>query len=112
MSIEVCAKQFKDYDLMLPEWEAFYYSNNARTIRGILLLNGVKDLEFHLSIVKVKLLVPTNLDSHLFSSILNVKALDHLTKGSLVYNSADKKPISKLFTYPCSIVTFSICNLR
>lgn len=62
-------------------------------------------------VVKVKFLVPAYFNSYIFSSILNIEALDNLTECSLIYYVAYEKSVPNLLSDPCPVVALGINNL-
>jgi hypothetical protein len=106
--IEVLAEELEDQDHVRPERERIDDSHDACLIRWVMLLDGSQYPVLNLSVIKVELLVPTNLNGNLSAGILDVKALDDLAKGPFVDNLGHKVSVSDMLPDSGAIVTFGI----
>lgn len=65
MFIEILTQQLEDQNHVFSEWELMLHSHNSVLVRGVFLLELLKNLVLLVCVLKVELLVPAYFESYL-----------------------------------------------
>lgn len=96
---------------MLSERKAFKDSDNTVLISWIFVLKLGKDLEFNLSVIKIKLFVSAYFKGNFFAIIFDIYAFYYLSKCTFINNVTNNVLVTNLLTHSNSIVALSISYL-
>lgn len=109
---QVDAKYLENKNSVLSELKVIQQFHNSILVVGVVLVEGLQNLDLHRCVLHVLLLVSADLQSHLHSVLLEVNALDHLPKGAFVNDFLHKVSVSNLLSHLGLVVAFVVGYLK